>query len=221
MIRIYTLGGNERSLPESTWTNNKVPCWCGAIRHLLGGCLIVAATSEAAAQSRAPEITRAAQAAPTRCALPGVSRQSFCGTLRVPENRTRLGRTIPLRVVVIRADSGTRVADAIFILTGGPGSAATEGAAGMARAYTDANARRDLVFVDQRGTGSSNALRCTPPASAQQFLQGIFATNDIAACGRQLAARADLAQYGTANAIEDLEDVRRWLNYPSINLLGQ
>src|SRR5262245_65888507 len=101
MIRIYTLRGNERSLPESTLRNNKAHCRHAAIRQLLGNCLILAATSEAAAQSRAPEIASTivrSQAVPTQCALPGVSRQSFLGTMRVTGDRQyRPGRTMSLR----------------------------------------------------------------------------------------------------------------------------
>ena len=37
------------------------------------------------------------------CSLPGIDRLAECGTVDVPENRERPGRTIALRLVVVRA----------------------------------------------------------------------------------------------------------------------
>ncbi|MBA3297150.1 MAG: hypothetical protein H0U19_09455, partial [Acidobacteria bacterium] len=106
------------------------------------------------------------QAAGTVCAdiaVPDVR----CTTVTVVENRvTGKGRTIALRVAVLPARGSGRAPDPVFFLAGGPGQAATDmlGDPGMSR--HPAGERRDLVFLDQRGTGLSNPLICNlyPPA---------------------------------------------------------
>jgi hypothetical protein len=72
-----------------------------------------------------------------------------CGTLTVFENRaTRSGRTIALKVAVIRAPTDRPSPDPIFWLAGGPGDAATDDVPFAMQLLGPANAQRDLVFVD-------------------------------------------------------------------------
>ncbi|MEJ2678120.1 MAG: hypothetical protein P8174_03480, partial [Gemmatimonadota bacterium] len=94
-----------------------------------------------------------------------------CGTFTVWENRTaRTGRTIDLNVVVLKATAKDPRPDALFFLVGGPGEAATTAAPGIGRSPLRRN--RDVVLVDQRGTGKSNGLFCGPGdhAPAQAFM---------------------------------------------------
>ena len=59
------------------------------------------------------------------CVVPGVERVR-CGRFLVPENRAKPdGRTIGLNVVVLDAETTPRATDALFILQGGPGQAAS------------------------------------------------------------------------------------------------
>jgi pimeloyl-ACP methyl ester carboxylesterase len=53
--------------------------------------------------------------------------------------------------------------DPLVYITGGPGGSAIAGAAGMLSIFSAANATRDIVLVDQRGTGASNRLECALP----------------------------------------------------------
>src|SRR5215467_7362794 len=96
------------------------------------------------------------------CALPGVSGPAQCGTYEVFEDRAaKSGRKIKLHLVVLPALGRTPAPDAIFILHGGPGGAATDLAEGAGGGYLQRlRDHHDLVFVDQRGTGSSNPLNC-------------------------------------------------------------
>ena len=83
-----------------------------------------------------------------------------CGTFVVPENRAKPnGRTIGLNVVVLPAFSKPARKDAVTYLAGGPGDAATEEAASPARQLSALNMYRDILLVDQRGTGGSRPAR--------------------------------------------------------------
>ena len=80
---------------------------------------------------------------------------------------------------------------------------------------------RDIVLVDQRGTGRSNPLDC--PAEAQDPQESaspqVIAAS-TRACLASLAGRADVAWYTTSVAVEDLESVRAALGDPRIDLYG-
>ena len=85
----------------------------------------------------------------------------LCTSLTVFEDRAAAsGRTIDLRIVVLPALSGAAEPDPLFILAGGPGQAATELTPVIRGPLRDVNRDRDIVFVDQRGTGESNPLTC-------------------------------------------------------------
>jgi pimeloyl-ACP methyl ester carboxylesterase len=123
------------------------------------------------------------------------------------------GRMIDLAVVVIPARGGPRSPDPIFFLPGGPGGAATLEFSGAASILLSAGAHRDIVLVDQRGTGGSNELAC--PISADDTA-GL--AEEIGGCLADLPG--DPRAYTTAWAIDDLDEVRAALGYHTINLFG-
>jgi pimeloyl-ACP methyl ester carboxylesterase len=130
------------------------------------------------------------------------------------ENRAaQSGRKIDLRVGVIKARGTHPTLDPIFWLAGGPGGAATEDASYAMQILGSANEQRDLVFVDQRGTGGSNKLDC--PRSSDSSRQ----VEDLRACLDNLGS--DPSAYTTAWAIDDLDDVRSALGYDHVNLYGE
>ncbi|HEY6054223.1 MAG TPA: alpha/beta fold hydrolase, partial [Gaiellaceae bacterium] len=140
----------------------------------------------------------------------------LCGRLVVPENRAKPGgRTIGLQVMVLKALGTPRRADPIFHLVGGPGGAATESASIWPTAFADLHWNRDVVLVDQRGTGGSNPLSCPEPgnlatrAQVARFVHSCF-----------VGLKGDPLQYGTAAAADDLEAVRKALGYGKIDLYG-
>jgi pimeloyl-ACP methyl ester carboxylesterase len=152
------------------------------------------------------------------CTLAGAV-EATCGTFRVPENRAlERGRTIGLRVAVVPARDGGSRRDPIVYLAGGPGGAATADALGVQQLFSSANASRDIVLVDQRGTGGSNALDCPVPkrplgtsaAAIRAYVKACLARFDD----------VDARRYTTVPAMDDLADVIRTLGYGQIDVYG-
>src|SRR4029077_10562330 len=109
------------------------------------------------------------------CRLPGIDEKLLCGQLTVFENRvTRAGRTIELNVVVLPAFDQKAKAEPLFDLAGGPGAAATEGARFYAGPGNEYRRRRDVVLVDQRGTGKSNPLSLPGKRTPQDYLSEMY-----------------------------------------------
>ncbi|MDQ1728969.1 MAG: hypothetical protein QOD33_1094 [Pyrinomonadaceae bacterium] len=153
------------------------------------------------------------------CKLPGISEQLLCGKLSVFENRRlRRGRKIELNVVVLPALDQTRKEAPLFDLAGGPGIAATANAQYYITDLKEYRRQRDVVLVDQRGTGASNPLRCGE--HGRDYLDEIYPLQYVRDCRRKLERVADLTQYTTPIAMDDLDDVRAWLGYERINLIG-
>jgi len=142
-----------------------------------------------------------------------------CGTLSVVENPADpAGRQIDLRVAVLRARGRNPASDPLFFLTGGPGQAATESYLQMGGAFAEINRQRDIVLVDQRGTGQSNPLDC--PQVEDPL--AVDTMEEVAAAAADCAAGldADPRFYTTAIAMDDLDRVRAALGYEQINLYG-
>ncbi len=153
----------------------------------------------------------------------------FCGTWEVFENRdAAAGRRITLRVVVLPALSINTASDPVFILAGGPGQAASELTEAIRVPFRQVNRDRDLVFVDQRGTGGSNPLTCELDEEAPEDallldpmadeLLRARVVEQLGACVASLDA--DPRFYTTPIAMDDLDDVREALGYDTINLWG-
>jgi pimeloyl-ACP methyl ester carboxylesterase len=143
------------------------------------------------------------------------------GTYTVFENRAAAsGRTLELDVVVLHARAASPAPDALFLLAGGPGQDATM----LVEPWIDAPIRveRDVVLVSQRGTGGSMRLACAfgSDDDLQTYLGPIFQPDVFRACLAELSARADLTQYSTASAMDDLDEVRAALGYAKIDLYG-
>jgi len=199
-------------------------------RQLLIACalawgLSLTATGQEKSANRNTSSTGSIQLEP--CEVPGVNPNqkdlARCGTYEVFEDRAnRSGRKIKLKIVVYPATGPTKAADPLFYIPGGPGSSATEDAPYVAQGLTQIRVRRDLVFVDQRGTGGSNALNCDlfNPASLQSYLGYFFPLEGVRKCREQLELRANLKLYTTPIAMDDLDEVRAALGYEQINISG-
>ncbi|HJQ13177.1 MAG TPA: alpha/beta hydrolase [Anaerolineales bacterium] len=143
-----------------------------------------------------------------------------CGTLTVPEDRGDPdGRQIELYVAVIPAIKRNPQPDALFLLAGGPGQSAVETFPAMIPLMFPIHEDRDIVLVDQRGTGKSNPLRCLDPEDESLAdLTDEEVLDTLKACPQQLDA--DLRFYTTEIAMTDLDEVRAALGYETINLYG-
>jgi len=160
---------------------------------------------------------------PVPCRVSGLDEQVRCATVQVPENRAATGgRTIALRVVILPSRAPANAPrQALFYLVGGPGLAATALSDLVAASHSPTRSTHDIVLVDQRGTGGSNPLRCDlygNTGDVATYLGDQFPVDAVRACARRLAGSADLTQYTTANAADDLEAVRAALDIPRIDL---
>lgn len=162
------------------------------------------------------------------CRLDGVPVPARCGTLAVFEDRAAgAGRTIDLNIVVLPAVSDNPEPDPLFFLAGGPGQAATEVAGPMLPLLADVRRTRDLVFVDQRGTGDSGPLTCAfferdaeEDAVSESLQFDTLPLDELRECLEEVETLADPRQYTTPVAMDDLDDVRAALGYERINLYG-
>lgn len=167
----------------------------------------------------APDGGPAVALADCQLTMPGldVTVSARCGTLTVPENPADPGgRQIDLNVAVVPAVSRNPQPDPLFILAGGPGQAAVELAPALAQGFTQVHQERDIVLVDQRGTGKSNPLECELPEEDDVETEAVIAA--LRACPEDLDA--DLRFYTTEIAMRDLDAVRQALGYETINLYG-
>jgi pimeloyl-ACP methyl ester carboxylesterase len=191
-------------------------CQCvGALALLLA----FSPVRHAAGQAHAPRAAFGDKLAP--CRVAGLDEDVLCGRREVFENRaTATGRTIALNVVVLPATTDSVLGDPLFFLAGGGVVPATRYARFLGTAMPALRRHRDIVLVDQRGTGGSNALACD--RARLDTLVGLPSDLRylayVAACRASLADRADVRFYTTSLAMEDLDDVREWLGFRTINL---
>ena len=165
-----------------------------------------------------------AQIALRPCKIESVPGLAQCGTYRVWENRTtKQGRHIDLSIIVLNALNAPREPDPLFMIAGGPGDAPSFNARFFSQAFANVREHRDLVLVDLRGTGKSHPLTC--PELADPDPMGVLDADILSVpalrkCRVRLEKSADLRQYTTEIAVDDLDEVREALGYKQINLYG-
>jgi pimeloyl-ACP methyl ester carboxylesterase len=139
---------------------------------------------------------------------------AYCAYVNVPEDRADPGRrSIALRVAVIPAQADRPAADAVTFLDGGPGGAATADYPLVAGEFAPLHKTRDILLIDQRGTGLSHPLTCTQSKDAPS-------ASRVRACAAEVNKNADTRDYTTVDATADLNQVRRTLGYPQLTLIG-
>jgi pimeloyl-ACP methyl ester carboxylesterase len=110
--------------------------------------------------------------------------------------------------------TGARAAGATLVATeGGPGYPATLSRDDYLALFGPLRPERDVLIMDNRGTGLSGAIDCRALQTAASWT-----VHGVAACGQSLGARAPL--YGTAFASDDLAAILRLLRIGSIDLYG-
>lgn len=153
-------------------------------------------------------------------AAAGSSLSARCGTLTVAENPAEPnGKTIALHVAVVPALRVQALPDPLFVLAGGPGQGASDFYASIAAAFGRIRRDRDIVLVDQRGTGRSNRLDCEFDDESE------FAADDpsiLEAQAKKCLAEltGDPRYYTTSVAVRDLDAARQALGYERVNLYG-
>lgn len=169
-----------------------------------------------------------AQASPTlACRLKGVAHEALCGVVKRPLDPAQAtgGVTIDVHYAVLPAVARNKKPDPVLFFAGGPGQSAIELASTVSSLLARFGNRRDIILVDQRGTGKSAALGCDkvdPWMPLAQQLDPKRAVARIKACVQALSRlpHGDLRQYTTTIAMGDADAVRRALGVERVNLVG-
>lgn len=181
----------------------------------LAGVLLLTLVAAACTSSPSDQATRRVEL--RACTVAGGQLAARCGTVQVPEDWAEpSGRRLSLRVVVLPARSQQHLPDPLVYLEGW-GGAATERAAWVASTFWRLNQTRDIVLVDQRGTGGSRRLTCPglgesrPPATLGAAVQRCLAS---------VRSEGDPRHDTTPAAVDDVDRVRAALGYQTVNLYG-
>lgn len=141
-----------------------------------------------------------------------------CGYLTVPENRTKADSPlIQLAVAILYAPDGSTELPIVF-LEGGPGGSSL--AEFSAEEWDFPFTRnRDLIFIDQRGTGYSIPTLDCPELSDETY--DLSQENPEMDCRERLVAEGvDLTAYNTTENAADIAALRSALDIEAWDLLG-
>ncbi|WP_338726258.1 alpha/beta hydrolase [Shewanella baltica] len=172
-------------------------------------------------QTQAADIARNMANNTDTCYVEGVSDRLNCGFVTVPENPNKPdGKQIQVHYVVLPAVKNVNHEEALLAIAGGPGQSAIDNAAGFDAMLSKVRQQRDILLIDQRGTGRSNLLTCDE--GAQSPLSFDDDNADTLAETQKCLAKidADVTQYGSLNAIKDFEAVRQHLGYKKLHIYG-
>ena len=215
------------ALPRLRWWVSSKPVVAGVLLLLTA---LAAVQGHASGEALRPVFEA------TTCDLPDVTPEIRarlrCGTVRVPRDHARPDTgSFSLAVVVIKSAQQPSLSDPVVYISGGPGNPLTIYAAYQARnPYAP---RRDLILVDQRGTGRSEPSLCPDldltlleanlavavedSADAMLKRRAAYTTCRDQAIGRGI----DLADFGTSVTVEDFEWVRKALGIERWNVYGE
>ena len=142
---------------------------------------------------------------------------ALCGRVSVPLDRDRPdGASVGIFFAVFpHTDATAPPGRPIFVTFGGPGVSATQagGEGFVSYLFAPLRDRRDVVLIDYRGTGLSQAIDCP---SVQE--PGGEPYESVRTCGAQLGSRSDL--YGSEDVAQDIEAVRAALNVERFDFYG-
>ncbi len=151
------------------------------------------------------------------CHLPGTEEALRCIRLTVPLDHHAPGATLNLHVAVAPALRESARRDPLFLLAGGPGEAGSDLVPLLNTTFRKVRATRDIVLIDQRGTGLSGKLDCKPGKNAETATEDEL-LEQTRACIKGLNKRFNL--YTTEQAARDIEAARGALGYGRINVWG-
>jgi pimeloyl-ACP methyl ester carboxylesterase len=151
-------------------------------------------------------------------AYPGI--KARCGTLLRPQNPADPeSPEIERSVAVVPALDLNPEADPFVPLAGGPGGSAIEFYSAYSAAFEPVRRHRDILLVDQRGTGSSSRMDCDVD---EDIIEGKYSEEQVLQVTRDCLAALphDPRYFTTSVAVTDLEAVREALGYGPLNLYG-
>lgn len=144
-----------------------------------------------------------------------------CGSLDVAENpEDPAGKKINLNIAIAPATGKTTEPDPVFFFAGGPGQAATETWVMIQPVLQKIRKNRDIVMIDQRGTGRSNKLACESEIEEDlnQEIDLDLIRSETEKC--LAALDGDPRFYTTTIAMGDYNEVRKAMGYDKINIMG-
>jgi pimeloyl-ACP methyl ester carboxylesterase len=160
------------------------------------------------------------------CRLQGVAHDALCGTLRRPLNPAApQGVMIDVHFAVLPALARNKKPDPVFFFAGGPGQSAMSLAGPVSRMVARLGNRRDVVLIDQRGTGKTAPLKCDderPTLPLAEAADPARQLQRLQACRASLEKlpHGDLRHYTTTIAMQDADAVRQALGAEEVNLVG-
>jgi len=176
----------------------------------------------ASANSQAQELNRELNFKRCQIKHKAVEIDAECASLTRPENPDKPdGKSIDLFVVKLPSSSPNPEADAFTIVQGGPGGSSIDMAIGFRQALEFVRTKRDVLIVDQRGTGRSNILQCDIPD--EELINSAFDRARTLKLTRECKAKlshSDLRFYTTSVAVQDLDAVREAAGYPQLTVYG-
>lgn len=127
--------------------------------------------------------------------------------------------TITLRVAIVPALTLEPARDAFVPIAGGPGGSSINFYAASASAFEHVRRNRDILLVDQRGTGDSSELTCNID---DDLVEGAFTPEETLAATEQCLEQLphDPRFFTTSIAVRDLDAIREALGYETLNLYG-
>jgi pimeloyl-ACP methyl ester carboxylesterase len=144
---------------------------------------------------------------------------ALCGSFRVPENPADPeGPQIDLFVAKIESLSPSPQTDAFTIINGGPGGSSISLYVDLAAALNGLLPERDIIIVDQRGTGRSQPLTCPNLEDVSETYNEAAVAEATRQCLASLPG--DPKYYSTSQAVRDLEALREALGYQKLNIYG-
>ncbi|MEI8705740.1 alpha/beta fold hydrolase [Pseudoalteromonas sp. B62] len=161
----------------------------------------------------------------TPCYMEGLADRLMCGSIKRPLSDSSADGEIDINFAIIPAIKPSHPDEAALAFAGGPGQGAIELAAIFNRNLRFVRETRDILLVDQRGTGYSNKLQCESNDLQTQFAFNDSMT-DLALLGAQETQKCkaqlniDLSHFSTPVAAKDFEAVRKALGYKGLHLYG-
>lgn len=210
------LGGNDEC-PESAIGRQHLKKLC-----VLLALVVLSACGSNETQPGYPAFAAADRLPLDICWLDDIAEPLLCGVFSVYENRRgNGGRVIPIKIIVVPAQSAITTTSGWIEHPGGPrySTVATAHYFASGGLLESFRRTRDVVLVDVRGLHESGPLFCEALKNPR-ILERYYPVERVADCRAELEERASLGQYSTINAIDDYEDIRKWLGYEKWDVGG-
>lgn len=150
--------------------------------------------------------------------LPGIAAR--CGTFVRPLDPADPDRgTIDLKVAVVPALTLEPASDPFVPIAGGPGQSSIHFYVGWVSTFERVRQHRDILLLDQRGTGESAPMVCDID---EDFVDGSYSEEQTLRLTKQCLDLLphDPRFFTTSVAVQDLEALRQALGYGPLNLYG-